>query len=77
METLEWLQRVKRTAPDTPIWAGGGATPQNISRLLEVADGVIVATAAKVGGQLLNPVDRQAAEALNSAADERRIHQVS
>ena len=69
VETLEWLQRVKRAAPDVPIWAGGGATTKNISRLLEVADGVIVATAAKVGGQLLNPVDRQAAEALNSAAN--------
>src|SRR5260370_309093 len=75
VETLEWLQRVKRAAPDVPIWAGGGATTKNISRLLEVADGVIVATAAKVGGQLLNPVDRQAAEALNSAANGRRIHQ--
>jgi uncharacterized protein len=75
VETLEWLQRVKRAAPDVPIWAGGGATTKNISRLLEVADGVIVATAAKVGGQLLNPVDKQAAEALKSAANGRRIHQ--
>src|SRR2546426_949434 len=53
----------------------GCAPTKNISRLLEVADGVIVATAAKVGGQLLNPVDRQAAEDLNSAANGRRIHQ--
>ena len=69
-ETLEWLQRVKRAAPDVPIWAGGGATPKNISRLLMVADGVIVATAAKAGCQLLNPVDRQAAEALRTASAE-------
>ncbi|HEX6481597.1 MAG TPA: BtpA/SgcQ family protein [Ktedonobacteraceae bacterium] len=70
-ETWEWLQRVKEAVPGVPIWAGGGVTTRNISRLLEVADGVIVATAAKVDGQLLNPVDRRAAAALNSAADKR------
>jgi uncharacterized protein len=71
-ETFEWLQRVKKATPGVPIWAGGGATTSNINRLLEIADGVIVATAAKIGGQLLNPVDKHAAEALNFAADERR-----
>ncbi|HLI88949.1 MAG TPA: BtpA/SgcQ family protein [Ktedonobacteraceae bacterium] len=67
-ETLDWLQRVDRVMPDVPIWAGGGVTPTNISRFLAVADGAIIATAAKVGGQLLNPVDRQAGEALTRAA---------
>lgn len=76
-ETLEWLQRVKRVAPDVPLWAGGGATPANMKKILEVADGVIVATAAKVDGQLLNPVDRQAAEALIAAAGEKRTPQAS
>lgn len=70
-ETVDWLQRVKRIEPDVPIWAGGGATPKNIGGFFEVADGVIVATATKVGGELLNPVDRQAAADLSDAAGER------
>ena len=70
-ETVDWLQRVKRLEPDVPIWAGGGATTQNIRGFFEVADGVIVATATKVGGELLNPVDRQAAADLSDAAGER------
>lgn len=70
-ETLEWLQRVKGVAPDVPAWAGGGANRDNMSRFLDVADGVIVATAAKVGGQLLNPVDEQAAKTLILAAMKR------
>lgn len=74
-ETVEWLRRVKGVAPDVPVWAGGGATSKNMSRILEVADGVIVATAAKVDGQLLNPVDVQAAKALTLAAGEGRIYQ--
>jgi membrane complex biogenesis BtpA family protein len=66
-ETVEWLQRVKKVAPQIPVWAGGGATAKNMKGMLEVADGVIVATAAKVGGQLLNPVDIEAALALIAA----------
>jgi membrane complex biogenesis BtpA family protein len=76
-ETLEWLQRVKRVAPDLPLWAGGGATTGNMSKILGTADGVIVATAAKVGGQLLNPVDKQAAEALIAAAGGKRTPEAS
>jgi membrane complex biogenesis BtpA family protein len=70
-ETFEWLQQVKKTRLDVPILAGGGVTTRNINRFLEVADGVIVATAVKVGGQLLNPVDRKAAEALSSTVAKR------
>ena len=71
-ETLEWLRRIKGMASDAPVWAGGGATRENIHRFLDVADGVIVATAAKVGGQLPNPVDIQAARSLIVAAGSRR-----
>ena len=71
-ETLEWLRRVKGVAPDVPVWTGGGAIRENMSRFLDVADGVIVATAAKVDGQLLNPVDVQAAKGLTVAAGERK-----
>jgi predicted TIM-barrel enzyme len=70
-ETLEWLKRVKRAAPDVPLLAGGGATTKNMSKILEFADGVIVATAAKVDGQLLNPVDNDAAKALIASAGGR------
>lgn len=67
-ETLDWLRRVKRTVGDTPVWSGGGANATNIHEFLSIADGVIVATAVKVGGQLLNPVDRRAAETLRLAS---------
>jgi uncharacterized protein len=76
-ETLEWLQRVKNVAPDMPLWAGGGATSKNMSQILAIANGVIVATAAKVDGQLLNPVDKQAAEALIIAAGKKEVAQIS
>jgi membrane complex biogenesis BtpA family protein len=69
-ETLEWLQRVKATVGDVPVWAGGGANARNLSRFMSSADGILLASAAKVGGQMQNPVDAQAAQALTQAARE-------
>ena len=67
-ETVSWLDRVKHAVRDLPIVVGGGATARNIPRLLAHADAVIVATEAKVGGQLENPVDLDAARGLVDAA---------
>src|SRR5437660_5169539 len=67
-ETIAWIARVKRVLPNTPVVAGGGAQPSNLGRILAHADGVIVATAAKVEGVLLNPVDPTAARGLVAAA---------
>jgi membrane complex biogenesis BtpA family protein len=67
-ETLDWLQRVKTHVGSVPVWAGGGATASNLERFLGNADGIILASAAKVGGQMANPVDAQAARAITQAA---------
>lgn len=69
-ETLDWLRRTRAVARDVPVWAGGGANTENINTFCAVADGVIVATAAKVGSQLLNPVDLRAATELRHARSE-------
>lgn len=67
-ETLEWVGRVKRSVRDVPVWIGGSATAGNVGDMLSVADGVVVATSVKAGGQLLNPVDPAAARQLVEAA---------
>ena len=73
-ETLEWLRRAKATAGDVPVWAGGGVTASNLPGFLTSADGVILASAAKIGGQMQNPVDTQAAMAIaNSAREWRKL----
>lgn len=72
-ETLDWLGRVRAVAGGVPVLAGGGVDAGNLERVLAVADGAIVATAAKAGGRLQNPVDPDAAAALVAAA--RRVRQ--
>ncbi len=53
---LERLQQVK-SAASRPVLVGSGITPDNVERLLSVADGAIVGTYFKMGGVLANPVD--------------------
>lgn len=43
--------RVKQAVPDRPVFVGSGVTPETIAETLTVADGVIVGTALKTGGQ--------------------------
>lgn len=43
------LSRVRKIFPDFPILVGSGATSENISSLLQYANGVIVGTAIKTG----------------------------
>jgi hypothetical protein len=75
-ETLEWLHRAKTTVGDVPVWAGGGANTGNLPRFMSSADGIILASAAKVGGQMQNPVDAQAAQVLTYTAREWRNLQI-
>ncbi|WP_458206786.1 BtpA/SgcQ family protein [Haladaptatus sp. NG-SE-30] len=42
---------------DAPVLVGSGTTPENVTDLLNVADGAIVGTALKDGGETTNPVD--------------------
>jgi hypothetical protein len=57
---------------DAPIFVGSGVTPENAGDLLEVADGAIVGTALKEGGETTNPVSVERVEEVVGAADEVR-----
>jgi predicted TIM-barrel enzyme len=51
------LKRVKAAVPDTPVFANTGVNINNVASILEVADGCVVGTHFKVGGDTWNPVD--------------------
>jgi membrane complex biogenesis BtpA family protein len=61
------LQAVRAALPGTPLYVGSGATTITLPSLLEIADGAIVGTAAKVDGIIGNPVDRGRVRALVAA----------
>lgn len=71
-ETVEWVSRVKQAGLGVPVVIGGGARVETLDSMVACADGIIVATAAKLGGQLDRPVDLQAAAALVEAAQRAR-----
>lgn len=51
------LDAVREALPDTPIFIGSGTSKDNVPDLLELADGIIVASSVKRQGILENPVD--------------------
>lgn len=51
------LEAVKRVLPDTPVLANTGVKHDTVADVLAVADGVIVGSALKVGGDTWKPVD--------------------
>lgn len=55
-QSLEYGVAVRERLPDTPLILGGGATGDNIFRLLQYYDGVCVGTWIK-NGSLFNPID--------------------
>jgi hypothetical protein len=57
---------------DAPVFVGSGVTPENVANLLATADGAIVGTALKEGGETTNPVAEERVERLVAAADEVR-----
>jgi len=63
----------RRNALDTPetvpVFAGSGVTPEDVDDLLALADGVIVGTALKEGGETAAPVDPDRVERLVAAVD--------
>jgi uncharacterized protein len=61
------LRVVRAALPGTPLYVGSGATAMTLSSLLEIADGAIVGTAAKVDGIIGNPVDCERVRALVAA----------
>ena len=42
---------------DRPLLIGSGAGERNIGAFMEVADGLIVGSSIKIGGQCENPID--------------------
>jgi membrane complex biogenesis BtpA family protein len=51
------LQKVKAAIPDCPVFANTGVTIDNVKDILAVADGCVVGTHFKVGGDTWQPVD--------------------
>ncbi|MDX2257180.1 MAG: BtpA/SgcQ family protein [Pseudanabaenaceae cyanobacterium bins.39] len=55
--TNEELKEAKFACGDTPLFIGSGATWDNISELMEYADGVIVSSSLKRNGQIQQAID--------------------
>jgi uncharacterized protein len=55
--SLDEVRRVKALGLKVPVLVGSGATEANAKGYLEVADGVIVGTSIKEGGQTTSPID--------------------
>ncbi len=64
---LEDLKEAKRAAGAIPVFAGSGVHVENVSAVLEIADGVIVGTALKRDGVTANPVELERVRALVEA----------
>ena len=59
---FEDLQSVRRAVPDRRLFIGSGATAENVDKLLEIADGVIVGTGIKREANPDHPIDLALAE---------------
>jgi len=57
---------------DTPILVGSGVRSDTIARILTVADGAIVGTALKQGGETTAPVDEARVTELVARANDVR-----
>lgn len=65
------LAAIRAAVPNAPLYAGSGVTAANAAATLEVADGIIVGTAAKVDGVVTNRVEVARVQALVAAAHHR------
>lgn len=61
---IDDLKKAKEVLPDFPVFIGSGLNQKNASDLFQVADGAIVGTSLKVGGETENPVDLTKVKAL-------------
>ncbi len=57
---LDYIRTIK-SATSLPTLVGSGVTSENVGDILDVVDGVIVASALKVDGRWWNAVDRERA----------------
>ncbi len=56
--SLSTLKEVKLAVNDTPVLANTGVRLENVREQLAIADGAVVGTTLKTGGDTWNPVDR-------------------
>ena len=63
------IEAREAVAPETPVLVGSGVTADNAADLLSVADGAIVGTALKEGGETTAPVDEGRVADVVSAVD--------
>ncbi|HZZ45089.1 MAG TPA: BtpA/SgcQ family protein [Tepidisphaeraceae bacterium] len=61
---LEKLKVIKRAAGEVPVLIGSGITAETIGNYLEEADGFIVGTYFKVGGEAMKPVEARRVRAV-------------
>ncbi len=54
---MEDLEAVKRVLPSTPVLANTGVKHDTVAEVLRIADGCVVGSALKVGGDTWNAVD--------------------
>ena len=55
--SLEDLELASAAAKGTPVFIGSGANWQNVAKLMQAADGAIVASSLKRRGQISEPID--------------------
>ncbi len=67
--TREDLELATAAAGATPVFIGSGADWENIGQLMETADGAIVASSLKRGGDLTEPIDPLRVSQLVEAAN--------
>ncbi|WP_440895954.1 BtpA/SgcQ family protein [Amphibacillus sp. Q70] len=70
-ESIDIIKEIKERVPNTPIFLGGGATGENISELIELYDGVSVATWIK-DGDMSNPINPDKANEFMEKVDNKR-----
>lgn len=66
--SMDDLAAVRAAVPGTPLYIGSGARADNATSLLDLADGLIVGTAAKRDGLVANPVDERRVREIVTAA---------
>ena len=66
---LDQLKTVKAAIPQASVFAGSGVTTDNLTEVLQYADGVIVGTSIKRDGVTTNPVDPDRVRTLIKARD--------
>ena len=65
---LDRLRTVRTAVPGKPLLVGSGADAASIGAILEIADGAIIGTSLKKGGDVHAPVDRRRVRAILRAA---------